>query len=40
MTANPRNTRDDRSFSNGNSGPDEDQWSGNPLRPAHWWHWA
>ena len=30
-----------RSFSNGNGpGQDEDPWSGNPLRPVHWWHWA
>ena len=25
------------SFSNGNAGPDEDPWSGNPIRPVHWW---
>lgn len=28
------------SFSNGNAGPEGDQWSGNPIRPIHWWHWA
>jgi hypothetical protein len=29
------------SFSNGNApGQEEDPWSGNPLRPVHWWLFA
>lgn len=36
-----RSMSNGHSFSNGNGpGQDEDPWSGNPLRPVHWWHWA
>jgi hypothetical protein len=35
------NRRTPKSFSNGpGPGQVEDQWSGNPLRPVHWWHWS
>ena len=41
MTITQRSTGNDRSFANGNGpGHEEDQWSGNPLRPVHWWHFA
>lgn len=40
MTTSQRSMSNRRSFSNGNAGPDEDPWSGNPLRSIHWWMWA
>jgi len=40
MTIRQRSGGNGASFSNGNAGPDEDQWSGNPIRPVHWWLWA
>lgn len=41
MTNQKRGSSAYHSFSNGNGpGQDEDQWSGNPLRTVHWWHWA
>jgi hypothetical protein len=41
MTNQQRSAGNGASFSNGNGpGHDEDQLSGNPLRPVHWWLWA
>jgi hypothetical protein len=41
MNRRTRNGASSHSFANGNGpGAIEDQWSGTPLRPVHWWHWS
>jgi hypothetical protein len=41
MTIKQRSMSNGQSFSlGGGPGQEEDQWSGNPIRPVHWWHWA